>query len=287
MDNLLKFIDLMLNSIFRNAAIIAIFSILIFYGFNFLRNKSFQIPYASVFINQDSLIVISMDGMKGYSETILYDLKNSSSINISKGTIIEKCIPIYRNDTSILWSYDMKPNQKWAISNFRSNLIKWISEKGAMDFISKSTLLMNRPLMSENNYDPSKLPDVIFLSDEFQGVQYLIDNEGNAVYFGSKPVLIIRTGEINFESVNKFSKFHRHRILSFLLKKHYIGLYNENVRKFDWLIECSERSSRHHRTIYFDGVYKMNSSEVLLLVNGEIDKLDLKNGILKEFKKIL
>jgi hypothetical protein len=245
-----------------------------------------KIPYGSFFINKDSLITLSMDWQREYTGVHLHDLKNDQSINLGKGKLIEKCLPVYYNDTAILWTYDMSPEDKWAILNYRNFDAHWISEDDALILIRQSALIFKQPLMTEQSYDPAKLPDDVFLADNFQGAQYMVDNKGNAVTYQGKPVLIIQTGEMKKQSVNRFSRFHRHRLISFLVKKYYIGLYDERLKRFEWVIKCDEPNSPHHRTRYFDGVYRSNETEVILLTDDEIEKMYLDKGTMVKHRDL-
>jgi hypothetical protein len=256
------------------------------YKINSLSIYKSNIPYSSIFINKDSLITIALAWQKQYTVVYLNDLKNDKSTNLSKGKIIEKCTPIYYNDSVILFSYDLNPKDKWAILDYRKHETKWISEDESYLLMKRSFLISNQPLMTDHSYDPEKLPDDVFLADNFQGAQYMVDNQGKTVHYKGNPVLVVQTGEIKEQSVNRFSRFHRHRLMSILVKKYYIGLYDENKKRFEWVIKCDEPSSSHYRTIYFDGVYRNNETEVLILINKEIDKLDLENGTMQIIDEI-
>jgi hypothetical protein len=245
-----------------------------------------RIPYGSVFISRDSVISISMDWQRKYTAVQLLDLKNDQSVNLSKGTLIEKCLPVYYNDSIILWSYDLSPQDKWATLNYYTHIASWIAEEEALALIKSSVLLYQQPQMTDHTYDPAMLPDAVFLAGNFQGAQVMVDNKGQEILYQGKPVLIIQTGNIEMQSVNRFSRFHRHRFISVLVKKYYIGLYDEQMKRFDWAIKCDEPSSPHHRTVYFDGVYRSSENEVMLLIDNEMEKIRLDKGTIEKFKEI-
>lgn len=245
------------------------------YGmFNFWKSMEGRgIPMNTFMLDENHLIYSYFNHKNETVSMIKHNFNTGETTDLTENNLFQRCIPIsYKNDT-IAGSLNNSSPTKYCGLSLSSGNAFWLSE-----YPNNYKLISYQKRIDESDYDYAKLNPEVVTSKEFRGAQHLRTNSGAEVRYNDMPVIVLYAKESSIESKNIFSRTNWWKLVEVFSKKCYLGLYNEQTQKFEWVHELPIDGGAYYKMMLYYGVYNLKGDKVLLVDAKKTETLNLATG---------